>query len=62
MNVKRCWQNLAAIVTIIGIILLIATVLISELIPDFFCILFSILALLLVIIGTASYVLIKFYY
>ena len=62
MHVKRCWQNLAAIVTIIGIILLIATVLISELIPDFFCILFSILALLLVIIGTASYVLIKFYY
>lgn len=62
MNEKRCWLNLAAIVTIIGIILLIETVLISELIPDFFCILFSILALLLVIIGTASYVLIKFYY
>ena len=36
MNEKRCWLNLAAIVTIIGIILLIETVLISELIPDFF--------------------------
>ncbi len=59
---KRCWQNLAAIVTIIGIIFLIETVLISELIPDFFCILFSILALLLVIIGTVSYGIIKFYY
>ena len=59
---KRCWQNLAAIVTIIGIIFLIETVLISELIPDFICILFSILALLRVIIGTVSYGIIKFYY
>lgn len=59
---KRCWQILAAIVTIIGIIFLIETVLISELIPDFICILFSILALLLVIIGTVSYGIIKFYY
>ena len=59
---KRCWQNLAAIVTIIGIIFLIETVLISELIPDFICILFSILALFLVIIGTVSYGIIKFYY
>ena len=58
---KRCWQILAAIVTIIGIIFLIETVLISELIPDFICILFSILALLLVIIGTVSYGIIKFY-
>ena len=62
MNKKRRWQNLAAIVTIIGIIFLIETVLISELIPDFICILFSILALLLVIIGTVSYGIIKFYY
>lgn len=62
MNKKRCWQNLAAIVTIIGIIFLIETVLISELIPDFICILFSSLALLLVIIGTVSYGIIKFYY
>ncbi len=62
MNKKRCWQILAAIVTIIGIIFLIETVLISELIPDFICSLFSILALLLVIIGTVSYGIIKFYY
>lgn len=59
---KRCWQNLAAMVTIIGLIFLIETVLISSLIPEWFCILFAILALLLVVIGTASYGILKFCY
>ena len=62
MNKKRCWQIVAAIVIIIGIIFLITTVLISALIPDYICILFSILALLLVVIGTTSYGILKFYY
>lgn len=59
---KRCWQNLAATVTIIGLIFLIETVLISSLIPEWFCILFAILALLLVVIGTTSYGILQFYY
>lgn len=62
MSKKRCWQILAAIVTIIGLIFLIVTVLISSLIPDWFCILFAILALLLVVIGTASYGILQFHY
>ena len=59
---KRCWQALAATVTIIGLIFLIETVLISSLIPDWFCILFAILALLLVVIGTTSYGILQFHY
>ena len=59
---KRCWQTLAATVTIIGLIFLIETVIISSLIPDWFCILFAILALLLVVIGTASYGILQFHY
>lgn len=59
---KRCWQTLAAIVTIIGLIFLIETVLISSLISDWICILFAILALLLVVIGTTSYGILQFYY
>ena len=59
---KRRWQTLAATVTIIGLIFLIETVLISSLIPDWFCILFAILALLLVVIGTTSYGILQFYY
>ena len=62
MSKKRCWQTLAAIVTIIGLIFLIETVLISSLISDWICILFAILALLLVVIGTTSYGILQFYY
>ena len=62
MSKKRCWQILAAIVTIIGLIFLIETVLISSLISDWICILFAILALLLVVIGTTSYGILQFYY
>ncbi len=60
MSKKRCWQILAAIVTIIGLIFLIETVLISSLISD--CILFAILALLLVVIGAVSWAILQFYY
>lgn len=60
---KRCWQTLAAIVGIIGFILLMTTILIlSPLIPDYFCILFIILTLLLVVIGTTSWSILQFYY
>lgn len=60
---KRCWQILAAIVGIIGFILLMTTILIlSPLIPDYFCILFIILTLLLVVIGAVSWAILQFYY
>lgn len=62
MSKKRHWQIVAAIVIIIGIILVMATAQISGLIPDCICILFVILGVLLVAIGTSSWSILQFYY